>query len=304
MTTISLSKKDLIQAMRDPRGWDGGHPEREAYGTWTREAWKTLGEAGALGGDDTVVVQVKGYHRTRNGKREWVRPYEQTRQAAEVENDNAAVVPVRAEVRERARARSSAPPEAGDPTPPRVATLFIGGGGDGKTGIVRNRAGFGLDPGFAQSFPEVLVEYFSWNERPAVEARIRALRAQNPGIRIHLVGHSYGGDTAAQIAAGMAGGPRPIDLLVTVDPVGRGTSSAFFERVRDGTWRWINVNATEGGKLESSNIIAGLGGAWNYGPMGHADSFLNVPATHANFAAMMRAELKDGRTIEQAAAGR
>lgn len=34
MSTIGFSTKDLKQAMRDPRGWNSAHPEREAYGAW------------------------------------------------------------------------------------------------------------------------------------------------------------------------------------------------------------------------------------------------------------------------------
>lgn len=297
MAMIGFSKEDLKQAMRDPRGWDSWHPEREAYGAWIQEAWKTLDQAGALDGDGTTVVQVKGYQRTRNGKREWVGPYEQTRKAAE--NDNAALVLVRGESSNPA----TPPPVAGDGDPGPVATLFIGGGGDGKSGIVRDYTGLGRRPGFTQNYSGVGVEYFSWDDRSRVEARIRALRAEYPGIRIHLVGHSYGGDTAAQISASMAGSPRPIDLLVTVDPVGRGTSSRFFDQVRDGTQRWINVNATGGGTLEPSNVIAGIGGAWNYAPMGHADEFLNVNAAHGQFSMMMRTQIT-GRSLEELVAGR
>jgi len=130
------------------------------------------------------------------------------------------------------------------------------------------------------------------------------LRAQYPGISIHVVGHSYGGDTAAQIAAGMAKRGQSVDLLVTIDPVGRGVSQDFFQRVRDGSRRWINVNATGGGRLERSNLVAGLGSPYNYGPMGHADDFHNAPVPHGAFGLMMLSPLSEGRSIERLVAGR
>ncbi len=196
-----MSKKDLVQASRDPRGWDGAHPEREAYGAWVGETWRALDEAGALDGDGTTVVQVKGYHRTRNGRREWVGPYEQTRKAAEAGNDNAALVEVRGEE----PASAALPPVAGAASQTQVATIFIGGGGDGKSQIVSNFVTNTSQTGFRQRFSSISTEYFSWDQQADIERYIRGLRAQNPSVQIHLVGHSYGGDTAAQIAASMAG---------------------------------------------------------------------------------------------------
>lgn len=135
---------------------------------------------------------------------------------------------------------------------------------------------------------------FAWDEGPQAEAFIRS---QPEGTRIRLVGHSHGGDTAAQIAARLGAAGRPLDMLVTVDPVGRGTSTDFFQRVRQGARRWINVNATGGSSFQRSNIWAGLGGSWNYGPMGHADEFINAPAAHAQFSNMMNTLLPNGRSI-------
>lgn len=66
---IPVTEESLRAAMRDPRYWRSGHPEREAYGRWVTEGWEAVvkGEA-AKGG----VVYVKAYTRTRNGKTEHV----------------------------------------------------------------------------------------------------------------------------------------------------------------------------------------------------------------------------------------
>ncbi len=54
---------------------------------------------------------------------------------------------------------------------------------------------------------------------------------------------------------------------------------------------------TGGGRLEHSNIIAGLGGAWSYGPAGRADEFINAPVPHAAFGAMVASPTTSGRSI-------
>lgn len=62
--TISLNRADLRQAMRDPRYWQSGHPERADYRGWVTDAWRQH-QAGA-GGDG--VVWVKPYTRRRDGE--------------------------------------------------------------------------------------------------------------------------------------------------------------------------------------------------------------------------------------------
>ena len=67
--------------------------------------------------------------------------------------------------------------------------------------------------------------------------------AEPQGTRIVLVGHSYGGDTAAQVAATLGAQGRPVDTLITVDPVGRGVNEGFLARVRAGSCEWVNIRA-------------------------------------------------------------
>lgn len=62
--TISLNRADLRQAMRDPRYWQSGHPERADYRGWVTDAWRQH-QAGA-GGDG--LVWVKPYTRRRDGE--------------------------------------------------------------------------------------------------------------------------------------------------------------------------------------------------------------------------------------------
>jgi hypothetical protein len=57
------------------------------------------------------------------------------------------------------------------------------------------------------------------------------------------------------------------------------------------------VNATGSSSFQLSNLIAGLGGSWDYAPMGHTDEFINVPVPHVNFRDMMSAALSNGQTV-------
>lgn len=64
---FEVTADSLRSAMRDPRYWRAGHPEREAYFRWVSEGW----QAHVQGGEGrNGVVQVRAYSRTRNGKTE------------------------------------------------------------------------------------------------------------------------------------------------------------------------------------------------------------------------------------------
>lgn len=257
----------------------GRQPGRDDYTRWVGEGWRQATQGGENG---TAIVQVRAYTRTRNGRREQVDSYTQTRKAAL--QDGYVAAPSRAGM---SMNPADLPPIAAPPD--RVVVVFISGAADVKKS--RRVAEY------VQDFPVTdwrSRETFTWDDAAGAEAFIRS---QPPGTRIRLVGHSYGGDTAAQIAADMGAAGSPLDMLVTIDPVGHGTSANFFERVHQGARRWINVNATGGSSSERSNLIAGLGGSWDYAPMGYADEFINVPETHIEFGRMMEAELANGRSI-------
>lgn len=100
----------------------------------------------------------------------------------------------------------------------------------------------------------ITAEYFTWDEGSKLASWIDA----NNG-NVTVIGHSYGGDTAASVVAQ----GRAVKMLVTVDPV-----SWFrpdFAAVQANAGIWTNWNAT-GGQGTLPNIIAGLGGAWNNAP--------------------------------------
>lgn len=68
---VPFSASDLRQAMRDPRYWQPGHPERGDYHAWVGDAFRQLHAAEGRPGSDGLVW-VNPYTRTRHGETEAV----------------------------------------------------------------------------------------------------------------------------------------------------------------------------------------------------------------------------------------
>ncbi len=169
--------------------------------------------------------------------------------------------------------------------------LFSGGGGDGSGGpISQGTGGVAFVGGFFdytiggpayadyQAYindpnnPGRSAAYFTWDQGGALGSWIDA-----NGGAASVIGHSYGGDTAASVVA--AG--HSVASLTTVDPVSwfRPNYAAVAANILPGG-SWTNLNATAGqGSLP--NILAGIGGAWGTGSRGYATRFQNVPLDHA-----------------------
>lgn len=54
-----------------------------------------------------------------------------------------------------------------------------------------------------------------------------------------------------------------------------------FQMVADHARTWVDYNATGGEGFSLSNVIAGIGGAWNAAPAAYATSYREVNASHA-----------------------
>lgn len=139
-----------------------------------------------------------------------------------------------------------------------------------------------------KSFQEAFygdANYYTWDQGDALLRFVNSLPVNEA---ITLVGHSYGGDTAAFVAARAC---RKVENLITIDPVSRvGVGSVFgpsYSDVAANTDRWTNINAVGGSASEMSNVVAGIGGYWGTGPRGYADYYAESNTTHANFWAMM-----------------
>ncbi len=274
MATVRMRAGDLRAAMRDRRYWQAGHPERATYAAWVSEGWQRLHGPDATTEGGERIVQVQAYDRTRNGRREQVDAYTQRRPAGRGGTGDAVrEAPPRA-------AAQSAPTAA-----PQQATLviFVGGLLDGTTELAKGISN-AIQNDARASQAAVEVQYASHDE----PSRLRSwIRDAQPGTRIVVVGHSWGADTAAQTVARLGQEGRLVDLLVTIDPVGRGLSDDYLRRVRAGALEWVNVNAAGGDRSNFTNQIAEAGGAYGSRPQRFASQHIDTPFAHGDFGPML-----------------
>jgi pimeloyl-ACP methyl ester carboxylesterase len=123
------------------------------------------------------------------------------------------------------------------------------------------------------------------------------IRNLPPGTKINLIGHSYGADTAAVVAARSE---RRIENLITIDPVSRRGAGSDegpnYAQVKSNVNWWHNVNsASPRRSIDESrpagDLLAWLGGSWEERHRTFTDSFVTATADHPDFAAMMAAEV-------------
>jgi RHS repeat-associated protein len=153
--------------------------------------------------------------------------------------------------------------------------IYIGGLADASMGTVRDWV--------RDHAPSA--KYFEWDQRRDILQFISGLPQNEP---INLIGHSYGGDTAAWVAVDSC---RTITSLVTIDPVSRIKPS--YDDLWSKVFNWTDVSATPT-RPDYTDSIAVWGGQWGRGPFGFADRFVSVDANHGDFGALMNA-IREGR---------
>ena len=135
-----------------------------------------------------------------------------------------------------------APPESDDDCPPALVIL-IGGFGDDS----HERVGRDVYDAIENRYPNAKIAYYYWqffksNSRQIAE-EINSYLKKCSCTRLVLIGHSFGGTTAAEIFGFIKGNNgRGVDLLITLDPVG---SLSFAPELGD-TGAWINVYVPKG----------------------------------------------------------
>lgn len=159
------------------------------------------------------------------------------------------------------------------------ANIFVGGSGDSTFGHnVLNSSSLHRD-----TYGD---NYYATNDQDKeISKQISHLPK---GHEINLIGHSWGGDTAAKAAVA---NPGKVRLLITIDPVS--ISRPDFKKVKGSVGTWVNVYAA--GNPESSILENGLQGGlasvigreWGDAPKGRADIFISAPYNHADFTRMM-----------------
>lgn len=126
---------------------------------------------------------------------------------------------------------------------------------------------------------------FYWTDQQAVIDYINTLPADEP---IVLIGHSYGGDTAWNVADSIT---RNIDLLVTLDPVS--WLSNIIGSKPGKVRKWINVYADQDG-YSWNDFIADLGGQW--GIEDSADVNITGNADHNDPSSMLKLKIPGTNT--------
>jgi pimeloyl-ACP methyl ester carboxylesterase len=142
--------------------------------------------------------------------------------------------------------------------------------------------------------------YFSHSDDEGIKAFLDSVQPAEP---INLIGHSWGGDTAGNIAVTYR---RRINLLITVDPVGHWPSevprpeypqpgrppladyTSFYMLIRSNCDQWVDVDAITDAWYHESNVIAGLGGPWGVAVRDIAHLYIDAKGhDHRDFAQMM-----------------
>lgn len=137
--------------------------------------------------------------------------------------------------------------------------------------------------------------YATHKDADKISASIQKLPSN---VQVNVIGHSWGGDTAAQVALE---NPGRISALVTIDPVSQfSTTSNDYSTIRNSVGAWVDVRAT--GRPDSflnlGNLTAFMGNRWGDDPKPHADLYIEAPYNHADFNAMMGYPFTGGRSIE------
>lgn len=139
---------------------------------------------------------------------------------------------------------------------------WVGGVNDKNTEIVK---------GVYKKHGKESDAYFQWWQG----RRLAAWVTQNKHCAITLIGHSYGGNTAASVVAkGYC-----VAHLITVDPVGMRRPN--FKKVATHCGMWTNYNSVGSGACWA-NTVAALGRAYNSAPKHYADFHQNVKLNHVD----------------------
>ncbi len=169
----------------------------------------------------------------------------------------------------------------------KKAIAIVGGAGDKTLGHVMEDVYRDMQ----RNNKGINIQYFTSDQDKELKAWLEKQGQTYGSDNIAVVGHSWGGDTAAKV---VANGTK-VGALITIDPV----SHFRPERrdVRANTNNWINVNANpneakRATDFMSSNLIAGMGGAWNSWPLGYANYHFNANINHAGAAEVIPTGLR------------
>jgi Chlorophyllase enzyme len=150
-------------------------------------------------------------------------------------------------------------------------------------------------------------KYLPWTEDKAAKILI-ANQLVNVDLASHicLIGHSYGGDTAMDVARDLNLVDLDIQLVVTLDPVSNQlvvTVDPVLNLINEPielpshVEKWINVWVETKGSWRPDNIVAELGGHWGMEPNATENMFCEG-ASHAQANEMFKKVKNDVQFFE------
>jgi pimeloyl-ACP methyl ester carboxylesterase len=134
-----------------------------------------------------------------------------------------------------------------------------------------NGAAYGAYLAYIAANPDSAAAYFQWNQGAALANWIDANNGE-----VVVYAHSWGGDTAASVVA--AG--HDVAALITVDPVS--WTRPNFQLVATNAGIWIDYNALGGTGFSFSNLVAGVGDAWDAAPAKFATLYQTINLNHVD----------------------
>ncbi len=172
-----------------------------------------------------------------------------------------------------------------------VAEIYFGGAGD-----IRSRLVMGYAAARQALRTERRILYYQHHEARRASRSIRELT--DAGIRLALIGHSWGADAMLAAIGGMP--PERLALLIGADPVARPGSLLLSAHWRGAAPPLLHVTA-RAARPDRSDAVKAAGLTLGGGiprAFRQADTVIEAEANHWNFAAMMRARGPDGLTAE------
>jgi pimeloyl-ACP methyl ester carboxylesterase len=157
------------------------------------------------------------------------------------------------------------------------AIALVGGAADDST----NGPVAQIKKDMEKKYPGVQIQYFTHDQGEELAQWLREQGQVYGSNNVAVIGHSWGGDTAATVVAHGVN----VGALVTIDPVSNFPPD--LGDVKANARNWININANPDRAKRAAegsgpgNWIAGLGGAWNDDPKDYADHHYNANINHA-----------------------
>lgn len=160
----------------------------------------------------------------------------------------------------------------------KVFAIFIGGAGDKESyyGVPaskimeRTKDGFlkkiNIDKKIKKKYTDIYLGYNEARGDDDIQSKIIDNIPNKENTAIYIIGHSLGGWNGAHLSQILTDKGYNIDLLITLDPVGIGSTVTYISDIYWTTPKpkanyWINISTTPE-SYEADDLIADLGGQW------------------------------------------